>query len=63
MVIATIAVAIALVFTRTLVVLIAALVVAVFWGVVVIGTDPMTRWRVGDDPGVSEHERWRDADL
>jgi hypothetical protein len=63
MITVTLAVAIALVFTRATVVLFAALLVALFWGYVVVSTDPMQRWRRGDDPAVSQSDHWRDRDL
>jgi hypothetical protein len=61
----TVAVVIALVFTRALAVLILAVVVAMFWGSVAISSSSPT-WRknmLGEDPGSSPEERWRDANL
>jgi hypothetical protein len=63
MVAVTVAVAISLVFTQAVPVLIVALGAAIFWLYIVVVADPMMRWRIGDNPGVSERGRWRDADI
>jgi hypothetical protein len=63
MIVLTIAVAVALAFTRALAVLIVAVAAACFWLFVLVSTDPAVRYRAGDDPAVSDEDRWRDANL